>query len=142
MPTLFERIIDGELPGRFVWEDDTCVAFLTIQPLTPGHTLVVPREPVDHWLDASAELRAHLFEISHIVGLAIQAAFRPGRVGLLIAGLEVPHLHLHVAGVDTMADMDFANVDPDPGAAALYDAAARIRAALREMGADGVSDRG
>jgi histidine triad (HIT) family protein len=140
--TLFTRIIDGDLPGRFVWEDDVCVAFLTINPLTPGHTLVVPREPVDHWLDAGPELRAHLFEVSHTISRAIEAAYRPTRVGLMIAGLEVPHLHIHLAGIDTLEDLDFAAADPDPGAAALDDAKARLRAALREMGVAEVSDRG
>lgn len=140
--TLFTRIIDGELPGRFVWEDDVCVAFLTINPLTPGHTLVVPREPVDHWLDASAELRAHLFEVAHTISRAVEAAYRPEKVGLMIAGLEVPHLHLHVAGINTLEDLNFANVDPDPGDEALDDAKARLRSALREMGCAEVSSRG
>ncbi|WP_341251769.1 HIT family protein [Euzebya pacifica] len=142
MPTLFTKIIEGDLPGRFVWEDDVCVAFLTINPLTPGHTLVVPREEVDHWLDAPAALRSHLFEVSHTIGRAIEAAWAPTKVGLMIAGLEVPHLHIHLAGIDTLEDLSFANVDPDPGAQALDEACARLRAALRDLGAGGVSDRG
>ncbi len=142
MATLFTQIIDGDLPGRFVWEDDDCVAFLTINPLTPGHTLVVPREPVDHWLDAPPDLMAHLMQVSHTIARAIQSAFRPVKVGLLIAGLEVSHLHIHLAGIDTMEDLDFAQVDPDPGEEALDNAADRIRAALREMGVEQVSDRG
>src|SRR4051794_20995574 len=59
MPTLFTRIIEGELPGRFVYRDDRCVAFLSINPLQPGHTLVVPIEEVDHWIDADPALNAH-----------------------------------------------------------------------------------
>lgn len=141
-PTLFTRIIEGDLPGRFVWEDDICVAFLTINPLTPGHTLVVPREPVDHWLDAPAEMRSHLFEVSQTIGKAIQAAYQPTKVGVAIAGLEVPHLHVHVVGIDTLEDLNFANVDPDPGDEALDQAASTLRAALRELGAAHVSDRG
>ncbi len=140
--TLFTKIIDGELPGRFVWEDDVCVAFLTINPLTPGHTLVVPREPVDHWIDASAELRSHLFDVAHTISRAIDAAFDHERVGLAIAGLEVPHLHSHVAGIDSIEDLNFANADPDPGDESLAAAATALRNALREQGADGVSDRG
>lgn len=140
--TLFTKIIDGELPGRFVWEDDVCVAFLTINPLTPGHTLVVPREPVDHWLDASPELRAHLFDVAHTISRAIDLAYDPEKVGLLIAGLEVPHLHLHLAGINHLEDLDFANADPDPGDEALDEAKTTLRAALREIGADHVSDRG
>lgn len=142
MPTLFTKIIDGDLPGRFVWEDDTCVAFLSIQPLTPGHTLVVPREEVDHWLDASSELRAHLFEVAHALASAIQASFQPARVGLMIAGMEVPHLHIHLAAIDSLQDMDFAQADSSPSGHDMDAAAAAIRGALREMGARGVSDRG
>ena len=142
MPTLFTKIIDGELPGRFVWEDDVCVAFLSINPLTPGHTLVVPREEVDHWLDAPAELRAHLFEVSHTISCAIQAAFQPTRVGLMIAGMEVPHLHIHLAGIDSLREMEFGQADTDPDPEALDSAAEAIRGALREMGAEGRSERG
>jgi histidine triad (HIT) family protein len=140
--TLFTRIIEGELPGRFVWEDGTCVAFLTINPLRPGHVLVVPREPVDHWLDASADLRAHLFSVCHTVSSAISAAYRPAKVALAIAGLEVPHLHVHLIPVDSMHDLDWARADPSPSPTSLDDAAARIRSALREMGVAQVSERG
>lgn len=142
MATLFTRIIDGGLPGRFVWEDDVCVAFLSINPLTPGHTLVVPREEVDHWLDASPELRTHLFEVTHTIGCAIQSAFQRTRVGLMIAGMEVPHLHVHLAAIDSLREMEFGQADPDPDPEALDSAAEAIRGALREMGAQGVSERG
>ena len=60
MPSIFSRIIDGELPARFVWQDEQCVAFLSNRPLRPGHTLVVPRREVDNWLDADASLVSHL----------------------------------------------------------------------------------
>ena len=66
MPTLFTRIIEGEIPGTFVWRDDQCVAFLSINPLAPGHTLVVPIEEIDHWVDAPPELNAHLFDVAQI----------------------------------------------------------------------------
>ena len=142
MATLFTRIIDGDIPGRFVWEDDICVAFLTIEPLTPGHTLVVPRVEIDHWLDAPADLRSHLFDVCHEISGAIQQVYQPGKVGLMIAGLEVPHLHIHLAGINDVSDLDFAGVDRDPGAAALDEAVAAIRGALRDRGAAHVSDRG
>ena len=70
MPSLFTRIIDGEIPGRFVWKDDHCVAFLTIEPMRPGHTLVVPRKEVDHWIDLDSELSAHIFEVARVIGRA------------------------------------------------------------------------
>jgi len=130
MPTLFTRIIDGELPGRFVHRDDRAVAFLTISPITPGHTLVVPVAEVDHWLDLDLDDATHLMAVAQRVGCAVQTAFDVDRVGLVIAGLEVPHTHLHVIPMRTLGDLDFANADPAPDPDALDDAAERIRAAL------------
>lgn len=134
MPTLFSRIIAGELPGRFVWRDERAVAFLTIAPIRPGHTLVVPVEEVDHWLDAEPELNAHLMAVSQKVGRAIQEAFEPARVGLMIAGLEVPHVHLHLVPIETLHDLDFARADAKPDPAAMDAAAEKIRSALRAAG--------
>ena len=129
MPSVFTRIIEGELPGRFVWRDDRCVAFLSIAPTRPGHTLVVPIEEVDHWVDLDAELAAHLMRVAQLVGKAQLQAFGVSRVGLLIAGLEVPHTHLHVIPMDSEADLhlDRAQNATD---AALDDAAERLRAAI------------
>lgn len=130
MASVFTLIINGELPGRFVWEDEHCVAFLTINPLTPGHTLVVPRAEIDEWTDVDADLWAHLSAVAHKVGQAVKEAFGNTRVGLVVAGYEVAHCHLHVFGADSMDQFDFAKVDPDPDPAELDDAAVRIRAAL------------
>lgn len=140
MPTLFTRIITGELPGRFVWRDERCVAFLTINPLRPGHTLVVPRAEVDHWLDLDPDLAAHLMTVAQVIGKALQRGFSPVRVGLVIAGLEVPHTHLHLVPITTMRDLDFSQVDPHPDPADLDHAAATIRAALRDRGYAPVAD--
>jgi histidine triad (HIT) family protein len=140
MPTIFTRIIEGELPGRFVWRDDQCVAFLSIAPLTAGHTLVVPRAEVDHWIDLDPDVNAHLMRVAQQIAAAQQRAFSPTRIGLMIAGLEVPHVHLHVVPIDGMADLDFGNADPDPDPATLDIAAETLRAALRDAGATGVSD--
>jgi histidine triad (HIT) family protein len=129
VPTIFTRIIDGELPGRFVHRDDTCVAFLSIAPLTPGHTLVVPIEEVDHWLDVDPAINAHLMNVAQRIGQAQMRAFSPTRVGLVIAGLEVPHCHVHVIPIDNEADLSFANARPADDAA-LDDAQARLVAAI------------
>lgn len=134
MASVFTLIIDGELPGRFIWKDDHCVAFLTINPLTPGHTLVVPREEIDEWTDVDPGLWAHLSGVAHIIGGAIREAFDNARIGVVIAGFEVPHAHIHVFGADTMAQFDFANADPSPDPAELDQAAANIRAALHARG--------
>ena len=140
MASVFTRIIDGELPGRFVWRDERCVAFLSIEPLRPGHTLVVPRQEVDHWLDLEPELAQHLLHVAQSVGKGIQRAFRPTKVGLVILGLEVAHVHLHVSPVDRMSDLDFKKADRNPDPAALDAAAQKLRAALRELGYADVSD--
>src|SRR5262245_9953773 len=130
MATLFTRIIEGELPGRFVYRDDRCVAFLSINPLQPGHTLVVPIEEIDHWIDADPDLNAHLMRVSQKIGVALQETFSPAKVGLMLAGLEVPHAHIHLVPIRGVHDLDFANADQSPDPAALDDAADRIRAAL------------
>jgi len=134
MATIFTRIIRGELPGRFVWKDEKAVAFLTINPIRSGHTLVVPREEVDHWLDLSPELLAHLSAVAQSVGQALQRAFRPVKVGVIVAGLEVPHVHLHLIPVHSLGDFDFSKADKNPDPKAMDRAAAEIRAALRAAG--------
>ena len=76
MATLFTRIMDGEIPGTFVWQDDRCVAFLSINPITPGHVLVVPRDEVDHWIDLSDDLARHLMSVAHTLGRGAAAGLR------------------------------------------------------------------
>lgn len=131
MPSIFSRIIAGELPGRFVYRSDEVVAFLTIAPLKPGHTLVVPVREVDHWLDLPPELTQRVFATAQTVGRAIDRAFRPRRVAAVVLGLEVPHVHVHLIPIDREADVDFALADHHPDPAALDAAAERIR---RELG--------
>lgn len=114
MATVFTRIINGELPGRFVYRDDRCVAFLSIEPLSPGHTLVVPIEEVDHWLDLPPDLAAHLMVVAQKVGRAIDSVYSPSRIGLMIVGLDVPHVHIHVTAIDGPDDLDFSTADHNP----------------------------
>jgi histidine triad (HIT) family protein len=140
MATLFTRIIDGEIPGRFVWRDERCVAFLTIAPIAPGHVLVVPIVEVDHWVDLEPDLAAHLMVVARSLGAAQMAAFSPNRIGMIIAGLEVPHTHLHLIPIESEADLSFARADHSPAPDALDDAAARLRAALRAAGHPEVSE--
>lgn len=140
MPTLFSRIIAGELPARFVWRDDRAVAFLTIAPLRPGHCLVVTRDEVDHWLDLPPDLAAHVLAVARNVGRAMHAAFPSKKVGLMIAGLEVPHVHVHLVPIDGLEDMDFARQDRGADPRALDAAADRLRRALRDAGHAEVAD--
>jgi len=138
--TLFSRIIAGELPGTFVWRDDQCVAFLSINPVQPGHTLIVPRAEVDHWIDLPVEEACQLMTVAHTIGRAQQRAFQPARVGLLIAGLEVPHTHLHLIPIRSEADLHLSNAATSVDSDELERHAAALRAALRDDGARGVAD--
>jgi histidine triad (HIT) family protein len=138
MATLFTRIIQGEIPATFVWKDDLSVAFMSINPLRPGHTLVVPREEVDHWIDCPPALGEHLLEVARQIGHAQQKAFRPERIGLVIAGLEVPHLHLHVVPIEGAADLEFSRAASNVTPEALEESASAIRYILRSMGSTGV----
>ncbi len=130
MTTVFTRIIAGEIPGTFVYRDDQCVAFLSINPLSYGHTLVVPIEEVAHWVDCSPDLAAQLFAVARRIGRAQQAAFGCERVGLIIAGYEVPHTHLHVFPTEHMGQFNFANAATKVDRTDLDAAAAAIIAAL------------
>ena len=131
MPTLFTRIINGELPGKFVYTDDEVVAFLTIAPLTPGHTLVVPRQEIDQWTDAPEPLLYHCLDVARRIGDAAKQAFGAPRAGLVIAGLEVPHMHIHVFPAWALEDFSFANAK-QAGDDELDQAAGRLRAALEQ----------
>ena len=133
MATVFTRIINRELPGRFVYEDDDVVAFLTIEPMTQGHTRVVPREEIDNWQDIDPAEFARVMEVSQLIGKAVCKAFDTERSGVIIAGLEVPHLHVHVFPARNLSDFGFANVDRNPSPESLDEAQARIKAALAEL---------
>ena len=140
MAGIFSRIIAGELPARFVWKDDQCVAFLSNRPLRPGHTLVVPRLEVDHWLDLEAPLLSHLAITAQKIGKAQMAGFKPARIGMMLAGLEVPHCHFHIVPIRGVHDLDFGNQDPNPDPAMMDGAASTLRTELRRLGFSEVSD--
>ncbi len=132
--SVFTQIIKKKLPGHFLWRDSSCVAFLSINPITPGHSLIVPMQETDHWLDLPNELSQHLTKVGHFVGLALQKVFNPARVGMMIAGFEVPHTHLHILCINSMADMDFANASQDADHFELAQTSELIRKTLDEAG--------
>ncbi len=140
MATIFTKIIEGDIPGTFVWRDDRCVAFMSINPLRPGHTLVVPIEEIDHWLDCPTDLRDHLMDVSQTIGQAISKVHSPEKVGMMIAGLEVPHMHIHLVPIDGVRDLDFANAAVSVERGALEEEAASLRYVLKAMNAPGVAD--
>lgn len=134
MASVFSMIIAGELPGRFVWQDESVVAFLSIAPVSLGHTLVVPRAEVDNWQDLDPALFAHCTAVAQQIGKAVVAAFDAPRAGLLVAGFEVPHVHLHVFPAADMGGFDLAGANADTPPADMDAAAAKIRAELRALG--------
>jgi histidine triad (HIT) family protein len=140
MSTLFTKIIDGQIPGTFVWRDPEVVAFLSINPVVAGHVLVVPRAEVDHWIDLDADLLVRVMHVAQTIARAEQQVYEPHKVGLLIAGLEVPHVHVHVIPLvhgESDLHLDHAH---DATPEELTEESERIRAALRDLGAEGVSD--
>ncbi|WP_348730506.1 HIT family protein [uncultured Mycolicibacterium sp.] len=134
MASIFTKIINGEIPGRFVYESDDVVAFLTIEPMTQGHTLVVPRAEIDQWQNIEPAAFARVMEVSQLIGKAVCSAFDAERAGVIIAGLEVPHLHVHVFPARELSDFGFANVDRNPSPESLDEAQAKIKAALADLG--------
>lgn len=134
MSTIFTKIIEGELPGRFIWQDERCVAFLDINPLSYGHTLVVPREETDMWTELSEDLTAHLSVVAARIGAAQVSGLGAARAGMMIAGYEVPHVHLHVFPTQSLADFDLSKIMREPDQATMDSSAQSLRVALRDAG--------
>jgi len=133
MSSVFSLIIAGQIPGRFAYADDQCVAFSTIEPISPGHMLVVPREEIANFVDAPDDLLGHLMTVAKRVGLAQQAAYPGTRAVMMVAGFDVPHLHLHVFSLADQTGMTFANAKP-ADAASLDADCETVRKALASLG--------
>ncbi len=135
--TLFSRIIHGQIPGTLVHRDDFCVAFMTINPITTGHLLVVPIDEVDQWTDLPSELSSHLFKVAAQISEAQKIAFKCARIALIIAGYEIPHCHLHLIPSNSMADLNFENAITSSNRDDLEQSSALIIAELRRMNVAG-----
>lgn len=109
MTSIFTRIIDGEIPSYKVAESDSCYAFLDINPLVEGHTLVVPKKEVDYILDVEDELYQNLFVFAKKVGKAIESVIDCKRVGMIVFGLDVPHAHIHLIPINKASDMNLSS---------------------------------
>ncbi|WP_237060737.1 HIT family protein [Microbulbifer sediminum] len=133
MASIFTQIINGELPGHFIWRDDRAVAIMTISPIKPGHCLVIPIEEVNHWDDVPEDLSAHLMHVAQRVAKGIKEVYQPRRVGVMVAGLEVPHTHIHLVPVDALDDFDFSKQRPAE-ADVLAAEAEKVRGALVQLG--------
>lgn len=134
MATLFTKIINGDIPGKFAWSDEVCVAFASIAPISPGHLLVVPRVEISKFTDADDDLLAHLMRVAAAIGRAQEAAFDAPRAAVIISGFEVPHLHVHVIPAWGEAELSFANADSAATADDLAAATERVRAELHAQG--------
>lgn len=133
MPSLFTRIIRGEIPAHFIHKDESCIAFLTINPITTGHTLVVPTEEVDQWTDLSYEATNHLMVIANRIGNAQKHLYDCARIGLIVAGFEIPHCHLHVLPTNSISDLSFANAAQHVEESILQREAEKLAAVLRTI---------
>ncbi len=133
MPSIFSRIIDGELPGHFIWRDEKAVAIMTIAPICAGHVLVIPIEEIDHWDDMPEALANHCLSVARKISKAQKAVYDCQRVSLQIVGLEVPHTHLHLVPINSMADANFANAS-QADAESLAREAQRLREVLGTQG--------
>ena len=109
MATIFTRIIKGEIPSYKVAENDEFFAFLDINPLKAGHTLIVPKQETDYLFDLNDEQLSGLIIFSKKVAAAIKEAFPCNRIGVAVLGLEVPHAHIHLVPMDSMEDVNFRN---------------------------------
>ncbi|CAN5166174.1 HIT family protein [soil metagenome] len=133
-PSVFTDIINGRSPARFVWTDDVCVAFLTIEPRGPSHTLVVPRVEVDRWLDVDAETTEHLMRVARLISLAQREEWDSDRVGLMIEGYVIPHLHIHIWPSWSPFEFHPGGIDRDADPRHLEANAIRLRTRLRAHG--------
>jgi len=136
MASIFSQILAGQLPGHFVWKDDSVFALMTIRPQRPGHVLVMPRAEIDHWDDLPAPLLTQLLSVSQQLARAIKQAFPCARVGLAVCGLEIPHAHIHLFPINVLADFNFGG-GAMADAAELESAAQRIRDALLTLDCSG-----
>lgn len=137
MSSVFTNILTGVWPGHFVYRDERCAAFLSINPIRPGHTLVVPVQEVSHWIDLDPDLNAHLIRVAQRVGKAQMAVYSPARIGMIIAGFEVPHTHLHVVPIDSESQLSFAHAARSVEPAELAAIALTLSQALAALGTDG-----
>jgi histidine triad (HIT) family protein len=109
MATLFTKICNREIPAYIVAENDSCLAFLDIMPLTKGHVLVIPKTEVDYIFDMEDDLLSKLISFSKEVAIKIKKEFPCKKVGMSVVGLEVPHAHIHLIPINKVSDMNFSS---------------------------------
>jgi histidine triad (HIT) family protein len=127
MSSLFSRIVAGEIPCHKIAENENCLAFLDINPLTMGHTLVIPKKEIDYLFDVEDELYQELWQFAKRVSKAIKKAVPCKRIGVAVIGLEVPHAHIHLIPMNRVSDMNFASPKLSPSKEELEAVAEKIR---------------
>jgi histidine triad (HIT) family protein len=130
MASIFTRIINREIPGHIIAEDENFIAFLDIMPLVMGHVLVVPKQETDYIFDLDDDTLANLHVFSKRVAIAIKRAVPCKRIGVAVVGLEVPHVHVHLVPMNTMGDINFTRPKLQPSREALTEVAEKIRQLL------------
>lgn len=127
MPSIFTRIINREIPGHIVCEDERFIAFLDINPLVLGHTLVVPKKEVDYIFDLDDDTLAAMNVFAKKVAIGIKKAIPCVRIGVVVIGLEVPHTHVHLVPMNVTDDVNFSRPKLHPSKEELASAAEKIR---------------
>lgn len=112
MPSLFTKIINGDIPCHKILEDENYLAFLDIKPINPGHTLVIPKREIDYIFNLDDELLSGLMVFSKKIATMIEKKIACKRIGVMVCGLEVPHTHIHLVPINEIADMSFAKAKP------------------------------
>ena len=112
MPTLFTKIITGEIPAHKVLENNRYLAFLDLRPVNPGHTLVIPKQEIDYIFDMEDEPLAGMMVFAKKVAKAIGKAFPCKKIGVMVAGIEVPHTHIHLIPINSVGDLNFSRAKP------------------------------
>jgi histidine triad (HIT) family protein len=133
MPTVFSRIVNGDIPAHKVAETETCLAFLDTSPLATGHTLVIPKQEVDYLFDLDDDALAELMVFAKKVAAAVSAGVPCLRVGVAVIGLEVPHAHVHLVPLNALSDINFSKPKLHPSADALMQTAETIRTAYQNL---------
>lgn len=130
MASIFTKIINREIPGHIVAEDERFIAFLDINPLVLGHTLVIPKMEVDYLFDLPGDTLGDLMKFATPVAKAIETVVPCARIGVTVIGLEVPHAHIHLIPINRLSDMDFGRKKLTPSKDELTQMAEKIRGAV------------
>lgn len=109
MSSLFSKIVNGEIPCHKIMEDEKYLAFLDVRPIKLGHTLVIPKQEIDYIFDLEDDLLSGLMIFAKKVAVLLQKEIKCQRIGVMVAGLEVPHTHIHLIPMDSISDLNFSN---------------------------------